>query len=103
MGNAFGSPGVGVIVFIAALGMLALLVLPLASRSGESALDQPLAYLALALVAIGAFLASVYQINAEVQALGLPDRSPGLWITGAGLALAAWGVAELFAERPRRS
>lgn len=99
-GNAFGSPGMGIVVFIAAIAMLALLVLPFTSRAGESALDRPAAYLLLAIVAVAAFLVTIYQIQAELQGLGLPDRAPGLWLTGVGLLIIAWGVAELLAERP---
>jgi hypothetical protein len=97
-GNAFERAGL--IVFLAAVGLLALLVLPLASRAGESALDRPLSYLLLAVPAIGAFLLRVYEIHTEFQGLGLPDRAPGLWLTGAGLALVAWGAGELLIERP---
>jgi hypothetical protein len=99
-GNAFDSPALGIVVFIAAIALIALLVLPFASRAGESALDRPAAYLLLAFVAVAAFLISIFQIQAEFGGVGLPDRASGLWLTGGGLLLVAWGVGELFAERP---
>jgi hypothetical protein len=96
-GNGF--EGSGIIVFVAAVAMLALIVLPFASRAGESRLDRPLSYTLLGGMAIGAFLLRVYEIYGE-ERLGLPDRALGLWLTGGGMALVAWGVAELLAERP---
>jgi hypothetical protein len=30
----------------------------------------------------------------------LPFDAPGLWLTGAGLLLVAWGVGEILTERP---
>ena len=96
-GNGF--EGSGIIVFVVALAMLALIVLPFATRDGESRLDRPLSYAVLGGVAIGAFLLSVLEIHG-LNKLGLPDRAPGLWLTGGGVALIAWGVAELLADRP---
>jgi ABC-type phosphate transport system permease subunit len=92
-----GFEDVGIFVFLAALAMLALIVLPLASRAGESALDRPAAYVALAAVAIGAFLWRVYQIS-QFGGLGLPTVSPGLWLTGAGLLIVAFGVGDVLTE-----
>jgi hypothetical protein len=96
-GNAF--EGVGIVVFIVALALLALVVLPFASRDGGSAFDRPASYVALAALGVGALLARVVQI-AEDGALGLPDRAPGLWLTAAGLAVVGWGVAAILVERP---
>jgi hypothetical protein len=42
----------------------------------------------------------VLEIN-SMDALGLPDRAPGMWLSGAGLLIVAWGVAEILTERPR--
>lgn len=96
-GNGFD--GSGIIVFVAAVAMLALMVLPFATRAGESRLDRPLSYAVLGALAIGMFLLNVFEIYGEDK-LGLPDRALGLWLTGGGMALVAWGVAELLAERP---
>jgi hypothetical protein len=96
-GNGFEEAGI--VVFIAALALLALIVLPFATRGGDTVFDRPLSYMLLAVPAIGAFLLRVLQIQ-EQAALGFPDRAPGLWLTGGGLALVAWGVAELLVQRP---
>lgn len=96
-GNGFDRGGI--IVFVAAVAMLALIILPFATREGESRLDRSLSYAVLGGLAIGAFLLRVFEIYGEDK-LGLPDRALGLWLTGGGMALVAWGVAELLAERP---
>jgi hypothetical protein len=94
-GNGFD--GAGLIVFLAALALLAIVVMPFASRDGESALDSGPVYIVVALVAIGAFLWRLYEI---VQFGGLvPAQTIGLWITGAGLLVVAWGVGDILTER----
>lgn len=96
-GNGF--EGAGILVFLAALGLLALVVVPFTRREGEAAIDRPSSYVLLAMLAIGGFILRVLEING-MEALALPDRAPGLWLTGAGLLIVAWGVAELLNERP---
>lgn len=95
-GNGF--EGTGILVFLSALGLLALVTLPFASRDGESALDRPAVYAAAAIAAIGAFLYRVYEIS-QFGGLGLPTQSLGLWVTGAGLLLVAWGVGDILTEK----
>ena len=95
-GNGF--EGAGLFVFLAALMFLALVTLPFATRGGDSALDRPPVYIFVALAAIVAFLFRVYQI-AQFGGLA-PTQSIGLWITGAGLLLAAWGVGDILTEKP---
>lgn len=96
-GNGF--EGAGIVVFLAALGLLSLITLPFASRDGESALDRPAVYVVVAMVAIGAFLYRIYEIS-QFGGLGLPTQSLGLWTTAAGLLLVAWGVGDILTERP---
>jgi hypothetical protein len=98
-GNAFD--GVGALTFVAAVLLIALVLLPYATRSGESVLDRKLTYVLLAALGVGAFGLRVVEIH-EFAGIGMPQHVPGLWITGAGLGLIAWGVAELLGERPRR-
>ncbi len=98
-GNAFDFPSSGIVVFLAALAMLFVVVLPYATRDGDAAIDRPLAYGLLVLIALVAFGLRLYQIS-QFGGLGLPDRAPGLWITGAGLLLLCWALVELAAERP---
>jgi hypothetical protein len=95
-----GFDGIGIFVFLSALALLALLVLPFASRSGDSALDRPGVYALMAAIGIGSFVFRVYQIS-QFGGLGLPADVPGLWLTGAGLLGVAWGVGEVLMERPR--
>lgn len=98
-GNAFDFPSVAIVVFLTAVAVLFVVVLPYATREGEAGLDRPLTYGALALAAVGAFAIRTYQIY-DFGGLGMPDRAPGLWITGAGLLVLMWGVVELLGERP---
>lgn len=98
-GNAFDYPSVGIVVFVAALAMLFVMVLPYARRDGEAGIDRPLTYGLLWLVAAAALGLRVYQIN-EFGGLGLPDRAPGLWLTAFGLLVVAGGLINLLAERP---
>ena len=99
-GNGFEGPGI--LIFLAALGLMAVVTLPFASRNGDSALDRSATYVVLALVAIGAFLWRGYEI-VQFGGLGLPPASIGLWLTGAGLLVVAWGVGEVVTENPRSS
>jgi hypothetical protein len=85
------------VVFFAALVLLVLVVLPFASRDGDSRLDRAPAYILVALVAIGAFLFRVYQIMQD-NLLSL-TQSIGLWVTGAGLVIVAWGVGDILTEK----
>ena len=96
-GNGF--TGVGIVIFLAALALLAVVTLPYARRDGESALDTPLVYMAIAAIAVGAFLWRAYEIL-QFGGLGLPPASPGVWVTGIGLLIVAWGVGDVFTEKP---
>ena len=100
-GNAFDSVQ-GMMVFVSALALLALMVLPYALRSGYSPLDRRAAYVLLFLVAVGAFAARLWQINAPAfGGLGLPQAIPGAWMSGTGLVIVLLGVIDLFGEAPR--
>jgi hypothetical protein len=90
-------PG-GVLVFLAAITLLMLVVLPFTRRDREAAIDRPATFVLLAAIGITAYGLRVLEI-ASMDALALPNRAPGLWLTGAGLAIIAWGVAEVFNER----
>jgi hypothetical protein len=94
-----GLEGAGIVVFLAALALLAVVTLPYATRNGQSALDRPGTYVLLALAAVGAFLFRVFEIS-QFTALGLPLEAPGLWLSGLGLIVVVWGVADLLTERP---
>jgi len=94
-GNGF--EGAGLVVFLVCLALLAVIVLPFASRDGDSSLDRGPVYLILWIVAVAAYAWRVYEI---VQFGGLvPAESIGLWITGGGLLITAWGIGDIFTER----
>ena len=97
-GNGF--QGIGIFIFLACLALLALVTLPFASRDGYSSFDRPAAYLVVGLVAIGSFLWRVFEIS-QSSGLSLSLQAPGMWITGAGMLLVAWGVGDLVTERSR--
>ena len=99
-GNAFDFPSVGILVFLAAVGLLFVVVLPYATREGEAGIDRPLSYGLLWLAAVIAFAVRAFQIHTQLGGLGLPDRAPGLWITAAGLAVVGWGLVTLLGEQP---
>jgi len=96
-GNGFQGPGI--VVFLATLALLALIVLPFASRDGDSSISTPSVFVIVAVAAIGAFLWRVYEIS-QFGGLALPQQAPGLWLTGLGLLAIAWGVGSLLTERP---
>jgi hypothetical protein len=94
-----GLEGAGIIIFLAVLALIAVVVLPYAARDGDSALDRPASYVLLALMAVGAFLFRIFEIS-RFASLGLPMEAPGMWISGLGLLIVVWGVADLLTERP---
>jgi hypothetical protein len=92
--------GFGILVFVAAIGLLALIALPYAAGDQPVALDRPLAFWLIGAVGIIGFLLKLGQILGD-GLLALPDRAMGLWLAGIGLAIVVWGLAEMLAERPR--
>jgi hypothetical protein len=94
-----GLEGAGIIIFLGALALLAVVTLPYATRDGDSALDRPASYVLLALMAIGAFLFRIFEISRFAN-LGLPTDAPGMWLSGLGLVIVVWGVGDLLTERP---
>jgi len=98
-GNGF--QGAGLVIFLSCLALLAVIVLPFASRDGDSSLDRGPVYLLVLIAAAAAYLWRVYEI---VQFGGLvPTQTIGLWVTGVGLLIVAWGVGDIFTEKPRNS
>ena len=97
-----GFDGAGILLFIAAVGLLALVLLPYASSSGRSPLDRPSSYVLLGGLAVTGLLVAGVQLWSD-GALGIwpPDRCPGLWLASIGTLLIAWGVAELLGEEQK--
>jgi hypothetical protein len=91
-GNAFESSGI--LVFLVALATLALVTLPYAAGDRPVGFDRWPPYLILLLVAVIGTLLRAFEIWSQ-HALGLPDRSPGLWLVAVGLLLLARATFEI--------
>lgn len=98
-GNAF--EGSGILVFFAALGCIALLALPYAAGDRPTGIDRPVSFVVLAVVAWLGLGLRLIEL-AMVGALGLPDRAPGLWLTGFGLILLSRAIYDIVRERAIR-
>ena len=97
----WGFSGSGVVMFVAAVLMLALIVLPFTTETRQVSLDRPAVYAALLVAAIGGLAVAVIDlIGGEAQYSLTPLDAPGLWLAIIGMAIATWGVLELFAEKP---
>jgi hypothetical protein len=99
VGNAFAGPGI--LVFLSALATLALVALPFAAGDRPVAIDRWWAYGAIAAVAAVALLVRIAGIASEAGGLAtmLPDRAPGLWLTGLGVLGLIFATAEIYGER----
>lgn len=95
--NAFEG-GISILVFLAAVGILALIALPYAAGDQPQAVDRPAAFVLLVSIGIAGFAIRLIQL-VGAGTLGLPDRALGLWLAAVGLAIMAWGVAEIAGER----
>ena len=97
-GNAFD--GSGVLVFFAALAIIALLALPYAAGDVPVGLDRPLSFLILTVVgwlALAVRLADLALANLDAV---FPQRAYGLWIAALGLILLSRAVYDI-AREPR--
>jgi hypothetical protein len=95
--NAFTDKGI--VVFIVALAVLALVSLPYAAGDKPVALDRALSYVIVTLVAIGAFAWRTIEFIL-VDPTGIrPDLAPGLWLVGIGLVILARATYEIAGER----
>jgi hypothetical protein len=98
--TASGFDGAGVAMFLAALAMLALIVLPYTRKTGQAALDRPVSYLVLLLFGLAGLTIEALRLLATEGSSLSPTDAQGLWLAIGGMALTTWGVLELFAERP---
>jgi len=95
--NAFEDKGI--VVFVCALAILALVTLPYAAGDRPVETDRTLAYTIVTVLAIGAFVWRVIEF-VLVDPLGMrPDLAPGLWITAVGLLILARATYEIAQER----
>ncbi len=96
-GNAFD--GSGVLVFFAALTIIALLALPYAAGDVPVGVDRPLSFLIATIVGWLALLFRLIDLALiNVQAV-LPQRAYGLWIAALGLILLSRAVYDIGRER----
>lgn len=96
--NAFDGPGI--LVFLAAVGVLALIALPYAAGDQPMSVDRPASFVLLVGIGVAGFLVRAFQLF-QLGALGLPDRALGSWLAAIGLIVMAWGVAEIVGEGSR--
>jgi hypothetical protein len=96
-GSAF--EGSGIIVFFVALATIALLALPYAAGDVPVSLDRSLSFVILLIVGWLGLAIRVVDLG-TAGALGLPDRAPGLWLAGVGLAILSRAVYDI-AREPR--
>ena len=94
--NAFD--GTGILVFLAAVGVLALIALPYAAGDQPLGIDRPAAFVLVVAIGVAGFVIRIVQLF-QAGALGLPDRALGFWLAALGLAIMAWGAAEVAGER----
>ena len=100
--TAWGFAGSGSIMVLAAVLMLGLLVVPYTTRTGDFTLDRPVVYALLAVIGIvGLVLAILDLVGGQAEYSLTPLDAPGLWLAVVGMAIATWGVLEMFAEKPR--
>jgi hypothetical protein len=94
--------GSGILVFVAALGTLALVALPYAAGDRPVSLDSSVAYLLLFILGLVGILVWPLELLGDFVGGLLPDRAPGYWLAIAGLVVHARAVYEVFQEPPRR-
>jgi hypothetical protein len=97
-GNAFEASGI--LVVFAALAAIALFTLPYATDR-PVAIDRALSYAGLTVIGwigLGLRIIDLFGLGA----LGLPDRSPGLWVVAVGLILLSRATYEIAGERVLR-
>ena len=99
--SANGFVGPGILVWLAALAVLAIIALPYAAGDQPLAIDRPASFVVVVAVGVAALALRLLQLFGD-GALGLPDRAPGLWIAIVGLAVAAIGAGSIVGERSGR-
>jgi len=95
--NAFD--GAGVLVFFAALAVIALLALPYAAGDVPVGIDRPLSFVIVAVVAWVAMAIHAVGIATRNLEAILPQRAYGLWLAVLGLVLLSRAVYDITRER----
>ncbi len=97
----WGFSGPGVAMFLAAMLMLVLIVLPFTTETRQVALDRPIVYGLLLLLGIGGLASAISGLAGGDEAYSLtPLDAPGLWLAIVAMGITTWGVLESFAEPP---
>lgn len=95
--NAFD--GAGIVMFIAAVGLLALLILPYASSSGRSNLDRWVSFVLLAaLMVLGTVLELIQLYSRPPFKLTPVMDVLGMWLGVLGTIIVVWGAALVLNE-----
>lgn len=97
----WGFSGSGLLMFVAAVLMLALMVLPFTTETRRVALDRPLVYALLLVIGLYGLVRTIIElIGGDAQYSLTPLDAPGLWLAVLAMAIMVWGVLELLAEKP---
>ena len=98
----WGFAGAGVVMFLAAVLMLALIVLPYTTetRRGRARPASGLPGPAGWWPSVGLAVAIIELVGGDAQYSLTPLDAPGLWLAIVAMAITTWGVLELFAEKP---
>jgi hypothetical protein len=93
--------GSGMLVFLAGLGTLALVTLPYAAGERPVAIDHPIAFSLLAVLAVVGVLLWIPGVLDAPEGL-FPDRAYGYWIAVVGTIMMARAAYDIALEPPRR-
>gem|GEM_PF-2968248 len=88
--------GAGILMFIAAVALLALLLLPYASPNGRSSLDRWVSFVILAgLMVLGTVVQMIQLFSSQTLKLTPVTDVLGMWLGVIGTILVAWGAGEI--------
>jgi hypothetical protein len=97
-GMGGGLPILG--MFVSAVLMLAVMIVPFTTRSGSFGLDRGTTYVVLLAISLLGLVSKLLELLRTEGSVSLaPLDAPGLWLALTGIALTAWGVLEILAER----
>jgi hypothetical protein len=99
--TGIGLEGAGIAIYGSALACLVLLDVGYMRGRWGFALDAPLAYLVLGLIAVAALLYQAWELW-SLGFLPLPQRSPGLAVAAVGIATLLYGAGSGFGTRRYR-
>jgi len=84
------------LIFLAAAASLFLLTLPNMATESPVAIDHPLSFIVIFVVALAGFLLRLFAFVQQPEAFPFPPlRGPGFWLAGVGLLiLAPWRLRD---------